>query len=57
MSITAVGCRRSSDSVWLWLWRRSAAMALIGPLAWEPPYVMGVGLKRSKKKKKKEPGV
>jgi len=27
--------------------------ASIGPLAWEPPYALGVGLKRIKKKKKK----
>ena len=40
-----VGCRRSSDLVLLWLWHRLAATALIGPLAWEPPYAMVVGLK------------
>ena len=37
----------------LWLWYRPAATALIGPLAWEPPYVVGEALKRQKKKKKK----
>ena len=26
----------------LWLWRRQAAVALIGPLAWELPYASGV---------------
>ena len=26
------------------------AVALIGPLAWEPPYGMGVALKKKKKK-------
>ena len=38
------------------LWRRSQtqlrsdiSVALIGPLAWEPPYAMGVALKRQKK--------
>ena len=31
-----VGCRRGSDPTFLWLWRRPAATALIGPLAWEP---------------------
>ena len=36
----------------LWLWRRLAATAPIGPLAWEPPYVAGVALKRQKTKKK-----
>ena len=42
----------------LWLWRRPAAIALIGPLAWELPYVTDAALKRQKipkkKKKKKE---
>ena len=38
----------------LWLWRRLAAAALIRPLAWEPPYAMGVALKGKKKKKKKK---
>ena len=27
------------------------AVALIGPLAWEPPYAMGVALKKTKDKK------
>ena len=26
------------DPVMLWLWRRLMGAALIGPLAWEPPY-------------------
>ena len=39
------------------LWRRLAAVALIGLLAWESPYVAGAALKRHKdKKKKKEKG-
>ena len=38
----------------LWLWYRPAAVALIGPLAWESPYAMGVALKRKKKKEKKK---
>ena len=33
------------------LWCRLAAPAPIHPLAWEPPYAMGVTLKRPKKKK------
>ena len=37
----------------LWLWYRLAAVALIQSLAWEPPYALGVALKRQKKKKKK----
>ena len=46
-----VGCRCGSDLVLLWLWHRPAATALIGPLAWEPPYAMDVALKRQKTKK------
>ena len=38
--------------LWLWLW--PAAVALIGPLAWELPYAMGVALKSRKKERKKE---
>ena len=33
----------------LWLWCRLAAVALIQPLAWEPPHAVGVALKRPKK--------
>ena len=40
--------RCSSDLTLLWLWRRLAATVLIGPLAWESPYAMGVALKRQK---------
>ena len=36
----------------LWLWHRHAAVALTGPLAWEPPYAVGVALKKQKKKKR-----
>ena len=35
------------DLVLLWLRCRLAAVALIGPLAWEPPYATGVALKIS----------
>ena len=35
----------------LWLWCRLAAIAPIGPLAWEPAYAVGVALKRQKNKK------
>ena len=38
-----VGCRHGSDLVMLWC--RPSAVALIGPLAWELPYAMGVALK------------
>ena len=34
----------------LWLWWRLAAVALIGPLAWEPPYATGAVRKRKRKK-------
>ena len=44
-----VGRRHSSDPLLLWLWHRLAAVALIGPLAWEPPYAACVALKRQKK--------
>ena len=33
------------------LWCRPAAVALIGPLAWEPPYAVGAALKRQEQKK------
>ena len=49
-----VGHTLSLDLAWLWLWRRLAAVAPTGPLAWEPPYVMGTALKRQKTKKKKK---
>ena len=51
-----VGRRCVSDLALLWLWCRPAATALIGPLAWEPPYAAGADqemAKRQKKKKKK----
>ena len=47
-----VGHRCSSNPVLLWLWRRPVATALIGRLAWEPPYAIGVAIKIPKKKKK-----
>ena len=45
-----VGRRHSSDPEWLWLWHRSAAVALIRPLAWAIPYAAGVALERQKDK-------
>ena len=36
--------------LWLWLW--PAAVALIGPLAWEPPYASGAALKSPTKQNK-----
>ena len=44
-----VDCRCGSDVVLLWLWYRSAAVALIQPLAWELPYVAGMVLKKQNK--------
>ena len=38
------------------VWYRPAAVALIGPLAWESPYAMGAALKSQKKKNKKRIG-
>ena len=43
--------RHGLDLASLWLWHRLAAVALIGPLACEPPYATGVALKKPKKKK------
>jgi len=45
-------CRLGSDPALLWLWCRLAGVALIGPLAWEPPCAMGAALKRQKNLKK-----
>ena len=42
------------DLVLLWLWCRPAAEARTGPLAWEPPYAVGVALKRQKTKNKQK---
>ena len=42
------------DLALLWLWCRSAAVASIRPLAWEPPYALGESLKSKKKKKKRK---
>ena len=46
-----VGCRHGLDLALLWLWCRLAATALIRPLAWKPPYAVGMALKRQKDKK------
>ena len=47
-----VGHRCSSDLVLLWLWCRPAGVAMIRPVAWEPPCAAGAALKSKKKKKK-----
>ena len=41
-----VGHRLGLDPALLWLWCRMAAVALFGPLAWEPPYAVDATLKR-----------
>ena len=51
-----VGLKHSSDPELLWPWHRLAAVALIPPLAWEPPCAVGAALKRQEEKKKKEVG-
>ena len=48
-----VGRRFGSDPALLWLWCRLAATGPMGPLAWEPPYAMGVALEMPKRPKKK----
>ena len=49
-----VGHRHGSGQALLWLWCRLIATAPIQPLTWELSYVVGVALKRQKKKKKRE---
>ena len=44
-----VGHRCGSDPALLWLWCRPAAIALIRPIVWEPPYAASAVLKRKKK--------
>jgi len=45
-----VGRKRSSDPMLLWLRCKPAATAPIQPLACEPPYALGVALKRQETK-------
>ena len=49
-----VCCRCGLDPKLLWLWCRPAAVAPIGPLAWELPYAVGSALKSKKKKEEEE---
>ena len=42
------GRRRGLDLAVLWLRWRLAAIAPIGPLAWEPPYAVGAALEKAK---------
>ena len=48
-----VGRRFGLDLALLWLWCRSAAAALIWPLAWDLPYAAGSTLKRKENKNPK----
>ena len=38
----------------MWLWLRPVAVALIGPLAWEPPHTEKTKNKTDKRQKKKK---
>ena len=49
-----VGYRRGSDPCCSGCGVRPAAVALIRPLAWKPPYAAGMALKSKKQKKKKK---
>ena len=46
-------CRSQTQlrSTLLWLWRRPASTASIGPLAWEPLYAARAALKKTKRPK------
>ena len=44
-----VGHRGGLDLTLLWLRHRASATAPIQPIAWEPPYTVGVALKKKKK--------
>ena len=46
--------RCGSDPKLLWPCLRLVATALIGPLAWEHPYAVGVALERQKDKQKQK---
>ena len=50
-----VGHRCGLDLMLLWLWCRLTGVALIGPLAWEPPYATGVAPQKAKKNPKHPP--
>ena len=47
-----VGHRHGLNPALLWVWNRTAAVAPIRPLAWEPPYAKDEALEKIKKKKK-----
>jgi len=41
------------DPILLWLWHRPEAVTPVRTLAWKLLYIVGVALKKAKKKKKK----
>ena len=49
-----IGHRCGLDPELLWLWRRLAVTAPIGPLAWDSPYAAGVALEKTNKTKQKK---
>ena len=51
-----IGHRCGLDLALLWLWNRLPATAPIRPLAWEPPYAVGVAQKGQKTKTKTKKG-
>ena len=53
----SMGWRYSSDPTLLWLWRRPASTAAVGPLAWESPCATGAALEKTKRPKKKKTNV
>ena len=53
MSCECGAGRRHGLDPLVWLWHRLAAVALIQPLAWEPPYATGATLKNKQKNNKK----
>ena len=51
-AVCGVGHGHGSDLALLWLWCRLAAAAPIPPLAWEPPYAIGLALKKKKSRRR-----
>ena len=49
-----VGHRHGLNPALLWVWNRTAAVAPIRPLAWEPPYAKDEALEKIKEKKDKK---
>ena len=49
-----VVCRHGSDLALLWQGCRPAAVALIGPLAWEPPYATDAVLKSKQQQQQQQ---